>query len=210
MRRPVDMLQNNIPVDGDYILAALFHFREKFKRAMKTPMVLNQVSDASLRAAESTLTTTTEDYAWYRISSINLDTDSQVNKNMARFGYGQVLDDELNNAIGTIHLYNAKLQLECHFICGDLKDLLSFVTRMLIMVAGRHFDYELSLSGQTWNVSPIFDTDFSIPDMDRESETLPRRFDLSFNCTIATKIGFIKPVPKINNAGELTINVEAT
>lgn len=194
---------------------SLVAFREAAKRFFgidKLPLIQTQDVKRELKKLQDAGNASDQlkiyPFAYFSIQRIGIVRDHVATKTISRSGRGFSLDEIENSLIKKAYLFPSQITVELHYVTNDIIRAIDFSTRALLVAATGKMNSRVEQDGASWIVGIEFsDYAIDIPRADKELEEDPEGFDLALNCIINTNLGVMRPVAKINNRGEVTVNV---
>lgn len=148
-------------------------------------------------------------YAYFNITNIGLIKDHLAVKTIARASRGFTFDELSNAVIKKAYLFPSVINVELHYVTNDLVRAIDFSTRAMIVAATGKLNARVELDGASWIIQTAFDGDsISFPRPDKDLEEDPEGYDIVMPCTINTQLGVMRDVPKVNNRGTVTSNID--
>lgn len=191
------------------LLATLHGFRSMVQTHLgikKFPLVFDDDPKGAVKRAYGG--DSSYPYGFWRISSINIDDETQAVQMIKKAGSGFSMQDLENAVINKAFLFRTNIEVDCYYLNNDPKETLAFVERLMIVAATRMMTFEITLpDGTEWTVTPYANQKgASIPQASKEDEGKPSTLEVNFSFRLSTKSGIIKPVAKINNDGNIQVN----
>lgn len=154
-------------------------------------------------------------YAFMRMTNLEFIQDRQNNKAAARHGYpiADLLnaDSPTNAAIPKQFLFPVRVSFEMTYKTNSFSDIITIIERMgLLSISGSMaFKIHGPMYPEITNLVKLESPSVPISPAELNSSAEPGAHKLTFNFILETQSGIFKDVPKINNEGKPTINVEA-
>lgn len=191
----------------------LYTFRESIKRFFgidALPMIQSQDVKREVRKGidDPNANMMRYPFAYFSVTGLSLIRDQQPTKSIARNSMGVTFDDLTNLALKKAFLFPATLQITLHYLTNDMVRALDFSSRALIVATTGKINSEVELDGVKWFVTTRVDSEsVSLEPTDKESEQNPDAMDVQITFSVDTKLGAIRDVPKVNNAGIVTQSI---
>lgn len=212
-------LQDNIDRILDRNSAAyltLTVYRDAVKRFFgidRLPMIQSQDVKREVRrkaiGSENDQVSNIYPYAYFNITSLGLVKDHLAVKTVARASRGFTMDELSEAVIKKAYMFPATIEVELHYVTNDLIRAIDFSTRALIVAATGKLNARVTHDGISWVIATSFAGDsISFPRPDKDLEEDPEGYDIIVPCTISTQLGVMRDVPKINNRGKVTTQLE--
>lgn len=165
------------------------------------PLVPNQNKKIELRKEERP----SYPYGYIKLQSMELIRDSQPAKAIQKYASGLSLDEITNAMVSKAYLFPARLAVELHYIDNDFRRVLNIAEKLCIFGGVDAFSFRIEMPGANWIVNvKVNEGPIDIPESDIENPAEPDAWDILVGFQLESKIGIVKSVPKINNAGEVT------
>lgn len=207
MAKSVTDLLSGVEHDQSPLYASLYAFRESFKRHLRMDsfsMVQTDDTKRTLRTDKNI----NYPYGYFTVQDLLIERDRQAIKTIQRVGYASKDPDIDSATLLKGYLFPAKCSIECHYFAEDIVQAFAFSERMGLMLAGGLFNTSVHMDGHEWIVaiddqqSPI-----GIPTSTLEDESNPALHEITVTLEVTFRIGIIKAVPKVNNAGTISQSV---
>lgn len=202
MFNPLDM------VNGVTMSASLDGFSKKFKSLFHLtafPMTTtnNQKRQVDLKVGGKSANLP---YGWFKPSNIDMNMDQANINSIARYGSGNTVN-QATSTLKKSHFFPCRVSMECAVRFQDFEEAALFVEKMLIAMPTRILNFELHLGGDKWTVgiNQAGSSSMPFPSIDDIDNPDGAYYELSFNLTMETKVGFMVDVAKLNNNGEVTL-----
>lgn len=210
-----DNLERIIEKNGPAYITFLT-FRDackKFFDLKHLPLIQNNDVKRALRSFKETdpnrSTSDLYPYAYYSVSGLGVVRDGQPLKGLARASAGYTVDEVANATVKKAYLFPAAVTIEFHYVTNDLMRAIDFSSVALIVGQTGKLNSRVQFEGTEWTVEIKMDSEsIPFPRTDKDNEVDPEAFDLVISFTVNSRIGRVRAVPKINNYGRVTQNVE--
>jgi hypothetical protein len=147
-------------------------------------------------------------YLYLDLTTVELVKDQNTIKNIHRTGYVNrtiTTDRHVSRAF----LMPANITLTLHFIDSDIERILSFIELFLLSTSCGDMNFTLVYGeGYEWVGDVSCDSTMSISKASLEDSSMPGEVDVTTELKVATKLGFIKGVYKVN-AQAPTLNLSS-
>jgi hypothetical protein len=166
------------------------------------PVVLADNFKEPLRKmlAESHQTTVAvHPYLYLDLNMIELVKDQNPVKNLHRSGYvnRNITSDR---HVSRAFLMPASMSLTMHYLDSDVERILSFIEMFLLLSSCGEMNFTLIYGeGYEWVGDVTCDSSMNLSKASLESTSMPGEIDVTTELKIATKLGFVKSVFKVNN-----------
>lgn len=154
-------------------------------------------------------------YAFMRMTNIEFILDRQNTKAAARHGYpiADLNDPDAivtNAAIPKQFLFPVRVSLEMTYKTNQFSDVITIIEKMcLLSISGTlTFKVHAPMYPEITNIVKLESPSVPITPAEINSSAEPGAHKLTFNFTLESYSGIFKDVPKINNEGKVTTNIE--
>lgn len=146
-------------------------------------------------------------YAYVSITSMGISENNIDVARVRRHGGGHTV--HLANSTLTKHyFFPITLKVELHFITDDFLKAIQFMSEALILSQTKVLTFTLRTGDVEGFVTITPETkDLQLPRADKENEVDPESFDIVCNFSIDTWTGVSRETAKVNNNGEVELNV---
>lgn len=170
------------------------------------PFIMHDNTKAVLRREQES----SYPYGYFSLSSMGLNKQKSPVKTVARHASSITLEELTNAMTAKAYLFPASLSIEFHFLHNDTPEVMNFMEKIAILGGIDAFSYQVDIPGSSsWWVQANVESDtIELPQATLENEEDAGAFDISVQFRVETRLGVIKNVPKINNEGKVTRNLE--
>lgn len=146
-------------------------------------------------------------YAYVSITSMGISENSVDAARIRRHGGGHTCNTA-NSTLTKHYFFPITLKIELHFITDDFLKAIQFMSEALILSTTKVLTFTLRTGSVEGFVTITPETkDLQLPRADKENEVDPESFDIVCNFSIDTWTGVSRETAKVNNAGEVELNV---
>lgn len=149
-------------------------------------------------------------YGWFKCTTLSLDTERANMANLGRFGSGLSLSvSESSASIVQNFYFPVTMQVDCEVKFNALEPGLLFIQQVLLASPTKMLNFEVHMPSDKWTVEVVNDgNSMPMPNIeDLDDGSTPGSYTIQFQLTVKTKIGFNTETAKINNQGEVLMDV---
>lgn len=197
------------------LYATLYGFREMLDQQLELKNVPVVVHDNAKNALRKKIQEKLKSgliaypYGFIEIASVEINRDLGPIKQIQRSGY---LSNPLSATDATVlrgFLFPAKLSVVLHYINSDVEATLLFAESIALISILGGLDFTINYGQEfKWCCRVLLDGPVTIPKKTLEDPSLPAEDEIVISGLIETRIGFTRPIAKINNQGAPTFFFE--
>lgn len=148
-------------------------------------------------------------YGVYSVTNIGADLESKNFKSVGRNSEGfTTISDMVNASLSKGFLFPVKVSLKVAYFADDFDDAVATAIRMSLASALTKLSTRVTYKGFSWIIDIRLETtDNPMESIEKENEQNTNVYPLSFDFILRTSIGSIKTVSKVNNRGDVEVNV---
>jgi hypothetical protein len=146
-------------------------------------------------------------YAYVSITSMGISENNVDVARIRRHGGGHTVH-QANSTLTKHYFFPITLKVELHFITDDFLKAIQFMSEALILSQTKVLTFTLRTGDVEGFVTITPESkDLQLPRADKENEVDPESFDIVCNFSIDTWTGVSRETAKVNNNGEVELNV---
>lgn len=197
------------------LYATLYGFREMLDQQLElknVPVVMHDNAKNALRKKVQEKLKSgllVYPYGFIEVESIEINRDLNPVKQIQRSGY---LSNPLSATDATVlrgFLFPTRLAVTLHYINSDVEATLLFAESIALISILGGLDFTINYGKEfIWSCRVLLDGPVTIPKKTLEDAALPAEDEIIISGTIETRIGFTRPIAKINNKGAPTFYFE--
>lgn len=189
-----------------HLFASFAGIRRVFKRFFKLEE-LPFVHNNDLKIMQRAKFEPTYPYAYVSITSMGISENNIDVARVRRHGGGHTVT-EANSTLTKHYFFPITLKLELHYITDSFIDAIQFISEALILSQTKVLTFTLKTGHVQGFVTITAESkDLQLPRADKENEVDPESFDIVLNFSVDTWTGVSRETAKVNNRGEVEMNV---